>query len=58
MFTGSIAFREDGQPIESKGVTPDVPYSFTAYDYQNDFIGYKNALLDTIDNILGSEKKR
>ncbi len=32
-FTGSITFRKDGSPIESKDVTPDVIYSLTPNDY-------------------------
>ncbi len=51
-FTGSIAFRKDGSPIESKGVTPDVGYSLTPDDYQNNFRSYKKALLKTVDKIL------
>ena len=52
-FTGSIALRGfDEQPIESRGVTPDVIYSPTPDDYQNNFRGYKKALLETVDKML------
>ena len=52
-YTGSIAKRVDGRPIESLGVTPDIPYSLTPDDYRNNFRGYKKALLKAIDKELG-----
>ena len=52
-YTGSIAKRVDGRPIENLGVTPDVMYALTPEDYQNGYRGYKEALLRAIDQKLG-----
>ncbi len=53
-YTGSIARRRNPtQPIENLGVIPDVNYAMTAYDYQNNFEGYKQALLRTVERVLG-----
>ena len=52
-YTGSIAKRVDGRPIESLGVTPDIMYALTPEDYQNGYKGYKEALLRVIDQKLG-----
>lgn len=51
-ITGSIANRPDNQPIENLGVTPDILYELTEEDYQHGFKNYKNAVLDTLNNML------
>lgn len=47
-LTGSIAERVDGNPIENLGVTPDVEYSLTANDFQNNFEDYVNKIKEEI----------
>ena len=50
-LTGSIIYREDGQPIENRGVKPDFPYEFSVSDYTNnyvDFIEYVNTVINKI----------
>jgi C-terminal processing protease CtpA/Prc len=39
-ITGSLLIRQNGQIIESIGVTPDIPYEFTLRDMQEDFADY------------------
>lgn len=47
-ITWTIAWRTNGQPIESIGVKPDVSYSVTVEDLQSGYRGYRQALLATI----------
>jgi hypothetical protein len=47
-ITWTIAWRTNGQPIEGKGVQPDVSYSVTAEDFRSGYSGYRQALLTTI----------
>ncbi len=55
-YTGSIAYRNfNRQPIENLGITPDVKYNMTASDYQNNFEGYKKALLNLVTQKLELE---
>ncbi len=51
-YTGSIAVRIDGNPIENLGVTPDIPYSLTLRDLRNNFIDYKNAINTVINEMV------
>ena len=48
-FTGSIAERVDGNPIENLGVTPDVPYEITARDLQTNYADYTKAIQAELD---------
>lgn len=52
-ITGSIASRADTQPIENLGVTPDIVYELSEFDYQYNFLNYKLAILDAINKLLG-----
>jgi hypothetical protein len=53
-FTGSLARRVNGQPIENLGVTPDIENEITERDIKEGFVDYKKALnkvvLDSIGN--------
>ncbi|MBL6988995.1 MAG: protease-like activity factor CPAF [Bacteriovoracaceae bacterium] len=51
-YTGSIAKRVNNEPIENLGVTPDVEYSHTAKDYQENFVDYKEKINKTIKSLL------
>lgn len=51
-YTGSIAEREDKQPIENIGVTPDILYELKIEDYQYGFLNYKEAILNAVKEIL------
>jgi C-terminal processing protease CtpA/Prc len=46
--TWTMAWRMNGQPIENKGVRPDVRYSVTVEDLQSGYASYRQALLATI----------
>lgn len=50
-ITESIAERISGQPIENLGVTPDVPYTITAEDYQTNFAPYVKAVKAALRNL-------
>lgn len=43
-LTETIAFRPGGQPIESLGVSPDIPYAVQPGDLQNGFAAYATAV--------------
>lgn len=47
-LTWTIAWRTNGQPIQWKGITPDVHYSLTEEDVRSGCAGYRRALLKTI----------
>lgn len=47
-MTTSIAERKNGQPIENLGVTPDITYTITADDLQNNYRGYIEAINDAV----------
>ena len=47
-YTGSIAFRLDGQPIENYGVTPDIVYNMTTYDLQNNYGQYTRTIQEAL----------
>lgn len=47
--SSTLAWRTNGQPIEEKGVTPDVRYSITEHDIRSGYDGYREALLATIN---------
>lgn len=49
-YTASIAERLNTKPIENLGVTPDVAYTITADDLQNNYRGYVQALNSTLES--------
>jgi hypothetical protein len=50
-LTGSIAERVDLNPIENLGVKPDVEYSMSADDLQNQYRGYIQAIQKTMSEM-------
>jgi hypothetical protein len=50
-LTGSIAERVDQNPIENLGVKPDVEYSISADDLQNNYRGYIQAIQNTMSEM-------
>jgi len=51
-FTGSFSLRPNGLPIENLGVTPDIIYEVTYHDIQNNYVDYKQKILDEIGLLL------
>ncbi len=51
-LTASIAYRQDGTPIENLGVTPDVPYDLTVNDVKNNFVDYVRRLNLEVKKII------
>ncbi|MBX3022158.1 MAG: protease-like activity factor CPAF [Bdellovibrionales bacterium] len=51
-FTGSLARRVNGAPLENLGVTPDFPYTMTEKDFSSDFSDYKAAVNAAVDEIM------
>lgn len=50
-YTGSLAWRDSGFPIESIGVIPDVFYNPTARDINTSYQPYKQAILKQLFNL-------
>lgn len=55
-FTGSLAHRINGDPIENLGVTPDIHYELTENDFQNNFIEYGTAINSAIQKLIEGSK--
>ena len=51
-LTGSIAVRPDKSYIENLGVTPDIEYTITPDDLQNNYRGYVSAVQNVIENMV------
>lgn len=51
-ITKSLAYRVNGMPIESLGVSPDVPCEITIRDLQENYIDYIKNLNTTVDSII------
>lgn len=51
-YTASIAERLDSNPIESLGVTPDIPYVLTEKDLASGYTQYTEAILEAVGNLL------
>lgn len=54
-YTGSLAERVDNNPIENLGVTPDVQYEITTDDLEFGYHGYRQAILQELNNILNQK---
>ena len=50
-FTGSIAERVDGNPIENLGVIPDIEYEMTESDYTQNFSPYVRAIREAVSQL-------
>lgn len=50
-YTGSIAERVDGNPIENLGVTPDIPYEISVEDLTQNYTPYVKAIQGAIDGL-------
>lgn len=57
-YTTSILQRQDQSRIENVGVKPDVNYTLTPTDYQNDYRDYVKALQATLDEHLKRNPER
>jgi hypothetical protein len=55
-MTWTLALRTNGQYIQNFGVQPDVEYSPTAEDIQGGYTGYRDALLNTVREVLYSDE--
>lgn len=51
-LTGSIAVRPDGNPLENLGVSPDIYYEMKAADIQNNYDGYRKAVLEALKKVV------
>ncbi len=54
-LTTSVAERQDLQPIENLGVTPDIAYKLTEQDVVSGFKGYVEAANAAVRNLLAPE---
>lgn len=52
-ITSSFSMRQNGSPIENLGVTPDIIYEVTQNDLQNNYVNYKQKILDEVGLLLG-----
>lgn len=51
-LTGSIAERVNKDPIENLGVRPDIEYSLSAFDLQNNYAEYVDNIVASIEAML------
>ena len=51
-LTSSFSRRQNGDPIENLGVIPDVIYEVTQNDLQNNYIDYKQKILEEVGLML------
>jgi hypothetical protein len=51
-YTGSIAFRKDGNPLENLGVSPDIEYPFAPEDLALDYLIYRKLIEMVIHEML------
>lgn len=55
-YTASIAERVNKNPIENLGVTPDIEYTLTEEDFQNNFHSYVEAIHTAVSNLTTVNK--
>lgn len=51
-YTSTILERNNQQPLENLGVTPDIPYQVTPEDLQNNYAGYVKAVHEALKQLL------
>jgi hypothetical protein len=51
-ITASFAVRKNGIPIENFGIEPDILYEVTEKDLQNNYVEYKQKILDVLKDLL------
>jgi len=51
-YTGSLAERVDSNPIENLGVEPDIPYSLSEVDLQENYCEFVQKIQTTVDDLL------
>lgn len=51
-YTGSLAWRPNGQPLENLGVAPDVSYQMTVEDRKQNYAPLKRKILNEIDSLI------
>lgn len=56
-LTASFSVRPNGSPIENFGVTPDIPYEVTPTDLQNDYVEYKQKIIQELNIIIAKSKR-
>lgn len=56
-FTASFSIRPNGMPIENLGVTPDIPYEISPIDLQNDYVEYKQNILQQLNLMISESEK-
>jgi hypothetical protein len=54
-ITGSLAERKNGKPIENLGVTPDIPYTMSINDLQDDYAEYAACIVTHIEELVGNQ---
>lgn len=50
-YTGSIAHRTNGQPLENLGVQPDIPYELTKEDLKGTYVPYRAAIRQALSDL-------
>ncbi|MBT4790512.1 MAG: protease-like activity factor CPAF [Halobacteriovoraceae bacterium] len=50
-YTGSLADRVDHTPIENLGVAPEIDYSLTPKDFQNEFSDFKDRINEVLKTL-------
>lgn len=51
-YTGSLAFRADGTPLENNGVSPDIQYQISSADLAQGFRSFATKISSTINDLL------
>ncbi len=56
-LTGSLAERIDEKPLENLGVTPDISYSYSVKDLQENYVEYTRSILNSIELLLDKSQR-